>query len=630
LTLRRYQYDEDDQTQISKVDFTNRDLQHRPFAGRWNNVRDSGDSAVNGGGKVQPELQNGWAQPDGVTAGQIDLGRHEFRLHLDGSLEFKGFLVPGDWDSLVYTLPGASVTEPDYFPPHRVSELVDVFDVTTQEFQVGRMVVYPRGDEDGRDGEVWLFEEVGTAGATGPAGSAGSPGATGATGPQGPSGPAGGNTGATGSPGATGATGAGTTGATGVQGATGSTGPVGASGSPGGATGATGVAGSPGGATGPTGATGATGPQSGAVAIGYAFSTSTTDSDPGAGVIRFDSATQDLSTTIYIDVLDSLGSDWTAAIDDMAASTNLTNLGYLRVVSSGTPTDWILFRVTGVTTASGYRKISVDVVDSSSANPFSAAEAVFVHFTPAGDAGTSVGDEIVVTAAVTQTAHGFAVGDWVRHNGTIYVKAQADSATNAQVVGVVNDVIDANNFVLQGDGYIETLSGLTAGTTYYLSPTSAGAATATEPTTEDQISVKLLAATTTTAGWILNQRGLYVRTSSIEVVIGTGDAVPNAGIHGYLEVPFDCVIISARLVADASGSIVIDIWKDTYANFPPTNADSITAGTEPTLSSAQKSENTTLSGWTTTLTDGDWLGFNVDSATTVKQVTLSLTVRRTN
>jgi hypothetical protein len=337
-----------------------------------------------------------------------------------------------------------------------------------------------------------------------------------------------------------------------------------------------------------------------------------------------------LSTTIYIDVLDSLGSDWTAAIDDMAASTNLTNLGYLRVVSSGTPTDWILFRVTGVTTASGYRKISVDVVDSSRANPFSAAEAVFVHFTPAGDAGTSVGDEIVVTAAVTQTAHGFAVGDWVRHNGTIYVKAQADSATNAQVVGVVNDVIDANNFVLQGDGYIETLSGLTAGTTYYLSPTSAGAATATEPTTEDQISVKLLAATTTTAGWILNQRGLYVRTSSIEVVIGTGDAVPNAGIHGYLEVPFDCVIISARLVADASGSIVIDIWKDTYANFPPTNADSITAGTEPTLSSAQKSENTTLSGWTTTLTDGDWLGFNVDSATTVKQVTLSLTVRRTN
>ena len=32
-----------------------------------------------------------------------------------------------------------------------------------------------------------------------------------------------------------------------------------------------------------------------------------------------------------------------------------------------------------------------------------------------------------------------------------------------------------------------------------------------------------------------------------------------------------------------SGSIVIDVWKDTYANFPPIVADTITASAKPTL-----------------------------------------------
>ena len=227
-------------------------------------------------------------------------------------------------------------------------------------------------------------------------------------------------------------------------------------------------------------------------------------------------------------------------------------------------------------------------------------------------------------------AHGLAVGDWVRHNGTIYVKAQADSATNARVAGVVIDVIDADNFVLQGAGYVESLSGLTPGAQYYLSASSAGAMTTTEPTAEDQISKPVFIAMSATSGWIYIQRGMYVRTSSIECVIGSGSAVVSTGVTGYLEVPFDCTIIAARLVSDVSGSIVVDIWKDTYANFPPTNADSICSTNEPELSTAHKSEDTTLTGWTTSLTDGDWLAFNVDSVSTIEQVTLSLTVRRTN
>src|SRR3989442_257735 len=68
----------------------------------------------------------------------------------------------------------------------------------------------------------------------------------------------------------------GATGATGPTGLTGATGPTGATG----ATGATGPTG-PTGATGATGATGVTGAVGGSVSIGYVFSTTTTDADPG-------------------------------------------------------------------------------------------------------------------------------------------------------------------------------------------------------------------------------------------------------------------------------------------------------------------------------------------------------------
>ena len=117
--------------------------------------------------------------------------------------------------------------------------------------------------------------------------------------------------------------------------------------------------------------------------------------------------------------------------------------------------------------------------------------------------------------------------------------------------------------------------------------------------------------------------------SAIEFVIDGGGSAISTGVKGEIEVPFACTITAARLVADQSGSIVVDIWKDTFANFPPVDADSITASAPPTLSTAQTDEDTTLTGWTTSIAAGDWLRFNVDSATTVTRVTVSLTVTLT-
>lgn len=114
----------------------------------------------------------------------------------------------------------------------------------------------------------------------------------------------------------------------------------------------------------------------------------------------------------------------------------------------------------------------------------------------------------------------------------------------------------------------------------------------------------------------------------IAVIIGNGVDVISTGVVGSLEIPFACTINQVTLLADQSGSIVVDIWKDTYANYPPTVADTITASAKPTLSAAEKSQDSTLTGWTTSISAGDILRFNVDSATTVTRVTLSLKVTK--
>jgi len=111
------------------------------------------------------------------------------------------------------------------------------------------------------------------------------------------------------------------------------------------------------------------------------------------------------------------------------------------------------------------------------------------------------------------------------------------------------------------------------------------------------------------------------------VIDGGGSAI-STGIAGDVEVPFNCTINGCTMVADQTGSIVVDIWKDTYANFPPTDGDSITASAPPTISSASKSQDTTLTGWTTSISTGDVLRYNVDSCSTVQRVSIVLRIQK--
>lgn len=93
-----------------------------------------------------------------------------------------------------------------------------------------------------------------------------------------------------------------------------------------------------------------------------------------------------------------------------------------------------------------------------------------------------------------------------------------------------------------------------------------------------------------------------------------------------VRVPYAGTITAVTMLADQVGSMVIDIWKDTYAAFPPTGADSITAAAKPTITADDQSVDTTLVGWTTAITANDCLRFNVDSCATITRCTLILTI----
>lgn len=110
----------------------------------------------------------------------------------------------------------------------------------------------------------------------------------------------------------------------------------------------------------------------------------------------------------------------------------------------------------------------------------------------------------------------------------------------------------------------------------------------------------------------------------VSVFFGGGGSVLIADTQVWTRMPYGMTLDAVTLLADVSGSVVIDVWVDTYANYPPTDADSITASAVPTITTDIKSYDNTLSGWSTSLNAGDIVMFNIDSATTITDVTIIL------
>lgn len=93
-------------------------------------------------------------------------------------------------------------------------------------------------------------------------------------------------------------------------------------------------------------------------------------------------------------------------------------------------------------------------------------------------------------------------------------------------------------------------------------------------------------------------------------------------------VPFAHTITEWTIFSDASCSVVMDVWRDSYANYPPTVADTIITSEKPTLSTASKNQDTSLSStWSVTGAAGSFYIVNIDSLTlgSATEITLSIT-----
>ena len=144
------------------------------------------------------------------------------------------------------------------------------------------------------------------------------------------------------------------------------------------------------------------------------------------------------------------------------------------------------------------------------------------------------------TTDVTQSSHGFSAKDCIRHNGSSWVKAQANAATTL-ALGVVTAVADSNTFTVAQSGRFTISShGLTVGQWYYLDASTAGALTATEPA----ISQPLVYVESASVVFVFPYRPTQLLVNGGASVVPGDDTVTSAKI-------VDGTIVTADLADDA-------------------------------------------------------------------------------
>lgn len=105
-------------------------------------------------------------------------------------------------------------------------------------------------------------------------------------------------------------------------------------------------------------------------------------------------------------------------------------------------------------------------------------------------------------------------------------------------------------------------------------------------------------------------------TQAVEIRAGNGQHSLYEGMTlTVFTTPFNGVWKSWRILApwDTTTDIEIDLYRDTYANWPPTAADSVCGASKITIVSASKNEGLTGSWTDNTFAAGDVFLIHVDS-----------------
>ena len=170
----------------------------------------------------------------------------------------------------------------------------------------------------------------------------------------------------------------------------------------------------------------------------FTYSTTTTDSDPGSGIVRFNNSSIGSATIAYIDDLDAAGTDvsaWVQSFDDVSG--NDTNRGRIRVSKSNTLDTWHVFKVSAaVVDASGYTKVNLTYIDG--AGTLANEDKIFISFVASGEDGSIPGYFYKFDAGTSKADPG--AGELSFNNGTY-----------ANVTKICIDDADSHGVTTQAD-----------------------------------------------------------------------------------------------------------------------------------------------------------------------------------
>ena len=184
-----------------------------------------------------------------------------------------------------------------------------------------------------------------------------------------------------------------------------------------------------------------------AAGIHLTYSTTTTDSDPGSGVIRFNNSTLGSATIAYIDDADADGADIEALVLSWDDSTNTSLRGTITMRKRTNPSIYAIWNITGASTdASGYSKLALTYVTGTGS--FTNNDAVALHFTRTGDQGSDASN---VFKTISVSGQDDVVADSATDSLTL-----AGAGTVAITTNASSDTITftgtAGSFTAAGDG----------------------------------------------------------------------------------------------------------------------------------------------------------------------------------
>jgi hypothetical protein len=268
----------------------------------------------------------------------------------------------------------------------------------------------------------------------------------------------------------------------------------------------------------------------------------------------------------------------------------------------------------------------------------------------------SGGDEISVSGLSGQLADAQPVGVRKNSTGSTFTRPRLNLIEGANVTLTVSDdagdgEVDVTIASTGGSGITELTGDVTAGpgsgsqvaaipndtvtnakAANMAQSTVKGRADAAgtgDPTdlTANQVSTILDGATDP----FLRTSALGTALAALTATVGatfTGDDIA-VGVKRIIRVPHGFDPLTWVVYSDATISIVIDIWADTLANYPPADADTITGGNEPEIVSALIDDGDASAF--DPLAAGDFVTFNIDSVTpgSATWVTIQLIGTRT-